>query len=36
LLNLYQGEGLPIPQPGVLIDSIMQLHRDAGRTSDAV
>ena len=36
LLNLYQGEGLPIPQPGVLIDSIMQLHRDAGRTGDAV
>jgi hypothetical protein len=36
LLNLYHAEGLPIPQPGMLIDSIMQLHKDAGATGDAI
>ena len=36
LLNLYHAEGLPIPQPGMLIDSIMQLHKDAGAIGDAI
>ena len=31
LLNLYASEGLPVPDAGMLVDSIIQLHLDAAR-----
>jgi len=31
LLNLYASEGLPVPNAGMMVDSIIQLHLDAAR-----